>query len=491
MSKKEKNELKTAIQAERALAKKKVTKPVIVLTEDEKRQRDKKARSATSTKAAVAAIQAPHVQRYFRRLFSKRDASKLAWLKTVAHPFAGPDVPIPAIIAPGTINDVPRLYPFEATGFAVANSLGRVYIWLNADGWLPSGSASAGTNPVPQYQFLGNSTSNGGSRGTPAGYTTQTYAGCTGLVATATGNSFPYPLANGGSNVSGLTFLQLPDNFINTQVNNSPTSGNAYQKYRVVSAGLRARPSAPAPGSLVSSGVLLATQQVQGDNLITNMGAAAGSPGSPGGTDAYAYASGMQSTRGAGSSDLTRNPPLTHDQIGTVEWSIEKWPNAMSDDGSQEREWLTVAAIPNQSCCFSAYVPAQAGSNYVGYPQLAILGAGLFPGQTVEFQVRMLYEFHGGISYEQQSTFRPPAVPAADLQELMTHTPHLNVRSPVPVAARPAVALAQQAVDVGDLHPKAATDWIRTGASVIEAATGSTVGELVGEGLGALAAFLL
>ncbi len=415
--------------------------------------------------------------RLFQRMFTNRDAARLAWMLTVSDPWGDHVWSIPPILAPGVPLSQPRMYRISLCGYAVANSSGRVYIGLNADGWLPFPGKLAATVAEPSYSYLGNSVANGGARGYPLHYTTQAYIGTS--VANSTGTSYPGPAITQSAGTNGLVFMQLPDNFINVQLNNSPASGNAYQRATCVSAGLRVRPTAPASGALVPQGTLLMVQQCLGDTVQTNPAAASG-PALIGGVDAYAYVRGQAVASGV--------TALTSDQVNLKEMDIMEWPHV-----SGERSWLSAAAIPNQSCSLGAWVPLQTGTSAVGYPQVACLGQGMLSGQVVQFEGTLIYAFYGGVSYEVNARKTHEAVPLTDLQATANAAAtHMDISQPASLKPekQALVSVARPLVDSGDLHPAKVADWVKTGAAAIEGATGSSIGELIGEGLGFLGALL-
>jgi len=422
--------------------------------------------------------------RYFKSVFTRRDAARLAWMLCVSDPFDHAAVPIPPLLTPGVSTSCPRMYPICLRGTALANSTGSLFIGVNADGWFPNASLAAGAPPQPGYQYLGNSTANGGTRGYPVHYTNAAYIGSVAVLGVnSTGKSYPSPATTAGAGVAGLQFLQLPDNFIDVQTNQNPVSNNASQRYSCVAAGLRVRPVAPASGALVPQGVLLMTQQILGDTFQTNP-AAANSNTAVGGIDCYAYMSGLVSeTGGVG---ISRVAPLNTEMVARVEWDMLEWPH---EEGN--RTWLTGAAVPNQSCSYGCWTPPQTGSNVVGYPQIAVIGQSMLANQAVEFEAKLVYAYYGGVSYQENQTKLLPAVPLSDLHSVSSAAAaHMTPGAPNPRRAAVA-AVSQSAVDEGRVHPKAAVEWIKSGADAVEAVTGSTVGDLIGEGLGFLGSLLL
>jgi hypothetical protein len=438
------------------------------------------------TRAAIKALP-QNEQRYFGRIFSKQDAARFAWMKTVADPFGNIHSPIPPILAPGASTSSPRMYSVTLRGVAVANSVGCVYVGANADAWLPNSGKAAGTIAEPMFQYLGNSSTNGGFRGFPVHYTTQGYLGSVAAIGTnSTGRSYPSPALAASSAVAGVQFIQLPDQFINTQLNNNPASGNAYQRYANVAVGLRVRPLAPTPGSLLMAGNLMMVQQILGDTVQTNP-AAANSSGTVGGIDCYAYVSGM--TDELGGVAVVRNAPLSKEMVGRSELSVPEWPRE-----GKSHAWLTGSAIPNQSCCFGMWVPAQSGCQLVGYPQIAAIGAGFEQGQSIEFEAAYIYAFYGSVSYETTDKKLPTPVGLQDLHgTAAAAAAHMNIEAPH--ASKPGrtalLSTVQPHVDNGDVPKGSASKFVSAGKDVIEAATGSSIGDLVGEGLGFLAAALL
>jgi hypothetical protein len=435
---------------------------------------------------------------YFRRLFTEQDASKLAWLRCVMDPFTAIPASLPPIMAPGASTSRPRIYAISLKGFAVANANGRVNIGANADGWMPSSVAVAGSAPVPQFQYLGNSAGNAGARGFPVHYTVQAWAGNPGF-ANVSPNNYPASDRAVANAIPYLGFLQLPDALIDVQLNNDPTSGNAYQRYSNVALGLRCRPVAPAAGNLVMTGVILGCQQTLGDTVITNPTRANGGAATLGGSDAYEYMAGLGTgansipvgpgpNAGPGSNNTQVN--LTEEMVGRTEWDIAEWPKQKG-----EHTWFTMSAIPNQSCCFSATVPKQTGATQVGDPQLAFVGAGLLAGQTIEFEARYIYAFYGGVSYQVQAGSSTPPVAPGDLQALTaTAAPLMGIAThngmPRASVSAPQALIRHEAAK-GMVDARSGPDWLKSGASIVKSATGSSIGELLGEGLGVIAGMLL
>lgn len=422
--------------------------------------------------------------KYFRRNFTKRDAARMAWMLCVADPFGSKAVPVPATLTPGASMSCPRMYSVTLKNFAVVNAAGCAFIGLNADAWLPNPSAAAGSPPVPYKLYLGNSTSNAGTRGWPLHYTIQTYVGGGGVGAT--GKSYPSPANSVASATLGITFQQLPDNFIDAQLNGNPASGNAFQRFQCVSAGLRVRPTAPAAGALVQTGVVMMVQQTLGDTVLTNP-ASANQTASAGGNDCYGYMSGL-SNLATGGVTTTNVPGLAPDSIGSEEWDIAEWPKSRN-----EKNWLEAAAIPNQSCSFGQWTAGQTGDNTVGYPQVAAIVAGSQSGQQIEYEARLVYAFYGTVSYQENAAALVPSVPVSDLAATVTDgAAHLSISNRATTPKRAGIqAMVQPSIEDGSVHPSNAAAWINSGKEVIESATGSSIGELVGEGLGFLAAALL
>lgn len=462
---------------------KKIAKTIVKAESAEATKRRKhKARQDSSAQKAARSLVAQHRSspsrllqanaKMFARAFTDRHASILRWMLTVTDPFGEHAYAVPPVLAPGVPMSPPRIYRYVFNGFADANAVGRLYIGANADMWLPDPSAAAITSPVPQKCFLGNSTANGGSRGAPVHYTGATYGG----TGTGTGFSYPSPTTTAAT---GLTFMSFPDNFVVTQMNNAPASANAYQRAQCVSVGLRVRPIAPPSGALLPTGTLVMVQQILGDTVQTNP-AAANAAATIGGVDAYQYI--MGAAAGSGGT------PLTPDQVAVEEWDVMEWPNK-----GGEKSWLSAAAVPNQSCALGAWVPKQTGDSVVSYPQLAVLGQGLgASGVRVQFQVAYVYAFYGSVSYEVNAHKSAAPVPIEDMQTAVAAAaPHMAPGSSLAPAKQAVLATVQPHVDSGDVPKSSAGDWVKSGATAIEAATGSTIGDLVGEGLGFLAAALL
>jgi len=427
----------------------------------------------------------------FHRAFTDRDAARLAWMLTVCDPFGKHHWSIPPVVAPGIPLSEPRIYRVTLKGFASANSQGRCYIGANADMWLPDPAATYLTNARPYFGYLGNSSTNGAgfARGTPVHYTTSTYVGCAaagtlpGVIAGSDGRSWP---AQPITYAVGLSFLGFPDQFINTQLPGDTTGSNAYQRCQCISVGLRARPVAPAAGALIPQGVICMTQQTLGDTVQTNA-AAASTTTAIGGVDAYAYLAGL--SIGGGPADKINE--LTDEMIARQEWDVMDWPRDKQGKGNVS--WLSAAAIPNQSCALEAYAPKITGNLNVGYPQLAVACAGMLQGQVVEFEAAYTYAFYGAVSYEVNAHVGQSAVPGSDLASTAASAKqHMMIGEDMPSPARRAVAATVQPdVSSGLLSGKSAAKWVNSGKEVIEAATGSSIGDLIGEGLGFLGAMLL
>jgi len=423
--------------------------------------------------------------RFFRRNFTRRDAARLAWMMCVADPFGAKAMPVPATITTGASASCPRMYAVTLKQFTTVNSVGACFIGLSADAWLPDPTRPAGSAPQPLYLYLGNSSAFG-SRGWPLHWTNSAYAGCAPTVTGSTGYSYPGPAIAQTSAIAGMNFMQLPDTFIDTQLNCNPTTGNAFQRFQCVSAGLRVRPTGPAAGALVQTGVIMITQQTLGDTVVTNPAAASGT-GTLGGPNCYGHMSGLATGSTAGTV-VTQVAPLPPDSIGAEEWDIASWPSS-----TNEKDWLEAAAIPNQSCSFGQWTPGNTGSTLVGYPQLSAIVAGSQQGQVIEFEARLVYAWYGAVSYEENSVPLLASVPPSDLTATVTDgKAHLSISNRAATPARAAVqAMAQPAVNDGTVHPSNAAAWINSGKEVIEAATGSSIGELIGEGLRFLAGALL
>jgi len=332
--------------------------------------------------------------------------------------------------------------------------------------------------------YLGNSTANSGTRGWPLHFTTSTYAG-SGTTG-ATGLSYPAPSTTQAAVVTGMGFMQLPDNFIGAQLNGNPASGNAFQRYQCVAAGLRARPTAPPNGALVMAGVMLAVQQTLGDTVITNPSAASGTT-AVGGANCYGYISGLTNSSQGGTVS-TAVSPLGPDSVGLEEWDMAAWPSS-----NKEKDWLELSAIPNQSCSFGQWTPGQTGANVVGYPQLAIVVAGAQSGQLIEFEGKLIYAWYGSVSYEENAAQLALNVPSEDLASTVSDgKAHLSISNRSLTPKRAAVqAMVQPTIEDGGVHAKNAAEWINSGKDVIESVTGSSIGDLIGEGLGFLAGALL
>lgn len=418
----------------------------------------------------------------FARAFTERDAARLAWMLTVCDPFGKHHWSVPPTLGLGVPLSQPRIYRITLKGFAVANAAGVVFIGANADQWLPDSFRATGTNAQPRFGYLGNNPANGvgDARGTPVHYTSAAYVGCaaaTPVVVGSTSVSYPGPEVTAAT---GLNFLGFPDDFVNTQLPGDATSGNAYQRCQQLALGLRVRPTAPASGALVPQGVILMTQQTLGDTVQTNA-AAASSSSAIGGANCYAYMAGLYAT--------ASKTNMTDEMVGRQELDVMEWPR---DKQTKAASWLSAAAIPNQSCSLAAYAPKNTGDVVVGYPQLAAIGAGMLEGQTVEFEASYIYAFYGAVSYEVNAHRDQASVPLGDMTSTVSSaSQHMAVGSQHSPARQAVASVVQPSVASGELKSGSAAKWVQGGKEVIEAATGSSIGDLIGEGLGFLGAMLL
>jgi len=109
----------------------------------------------------------------------------------------------------------------------------------------------------------------------------------------------------------------------------------------------------------------------------------------------------------------------------------------------------------------------------------------MLSGQVVQFEGTLIYAFYGGVSYEVNPRKTHEAVPLTDLQATANAaSTHMDISQPAGLKPekQALVSVARPLVDSGDLHPAKVADWVKTGAAAIEGATGSSIGELIGEG---------
>lgn len=446
--------------------------------------KDPRLRSAVvNSSAREAAPRVGPAGRQFFRTFSHRDAAKLAWMACVANPKFAPPMPIPASITPGASPATPRMFRVGLKGVSTANALGRFCIGANADAWIPNPNRASGAVATPYYCYLGNSSAFGGARGYPVHYTIQTWAG---NGAGSDGTSWPAPNKVATVATTGLYYVQLPDKFIAGQPNADPSTGNNSGAYSNVALELRARPIAPPAGGLVMAGTMWSVQQTMGDSFAT-CPSAANATGTVGGIDAVAYIGGMTTVSNAS------GQPLSSDMVALTEWDLASWPresSSSSPTAPPSHSWMSIVALPNQSCSFGQWAGGNTGATQVGYPQCAFMGFGAISGQQVEFEVDYVYAYYGVLSYEVKDDVRPVRVPDADVKSLMTSgLQHLQGANR---GIRGAVAaVAQEAVDKGEVGASSVGSWIQAGSSAVEKLTGQSIGELVGEGLGFVAEMLL
>jgi hypothetical protein len=397
---------------------------------------------------------------YLHQFFARKDAARTAWALMVGNPFGDIAVPVPVSLTPGASPACPRMFRVKLTNFATANAAGFVYIGANGDAWSVNTSAVAGSAATPAYLYLGNSTAFG-TRGYPVHWTISTYVGCPLQVTGSDSNSYPgsqVTLANG---VTGLGFAQLPDGFITGQTDCSVGAANLIQRYSNVAVGLRARPTTAA---LAAQGTLVCYQQTVGDNYVTNPVYAAGTA-LPGGKNTYTY---MQS--------------VPEEEIGRLEMSIPDWPTD---------KWIGAAGLPNTYTSFGQWSPGNVGASIIGRPCVSIIGQGLSAGQVIEWEAEYIYAFYGSISYEPSALKnRQVASSPAEIGSILSSgAQHMGPSNQQSYRA-PLKAVAQEAVDSGRTNKSGVGDWIKSGSNLIEEVTGSSIGELVGEGLGFLAALL-
>jgi hypothetical protein len=115
----------------------------------------------------------------------------------------------------------------------------------------------------------------------------------------------------------------------------------------------------------------------------------------------------------------------------------------------------------------------------------------MLSGQVVQFEGVLIYAFYGGVSYEVNVRKTHDAVPLSDLEATAAAAAtQMSVGNPNGLTPeKQAVAsVVEPAIAAGEVHPSKAADWIKSGTQVIEAATGASIGQLIGEGLGFLGA---
>lgn len=382
--------------------------------------------------------------------FDETQAALMAWAHTVANPRGTNPHPVPLACAPGASGSVARMFQVHLYGVADANAAGAVFIGANCDAWQNDVTSDV---IVPENKYL----SYGGVVSYPVHYTNSEWVG--GTVA----NSLAYPQANNSAltPVVGLKYLSLPTNFVPSLSKDS--------RYTMVSCELRARPVAT---PLDTAGDLAAFNR-KGLGDKTN-------PAFYSGATSNAY------------NDMLAVPPQF---VGRDRCACANWP---SD------KWLTVTAIPNTYSCFGQWEPTSSDiqASKVGFPQVAIIGAGLETKQQVEFEVVYNYAIYGTQSYQTGMTeHMPPKVDQGSIDRVVqngmvqTLDPmmmHENAKHPGGVAA---VANAESKVGRAPSKSLGSTvkdvaGWVQTGAKAYEAIGGTSLVEDILEVAGMAAAML-
>ncbi len=408
-----------------------------------------------------------------QQFFSKKGANRYLWALCVADPFRAVPVPVPISITPGASAACPRMYKVTLRGVATSNSLGFCSIQAHADNWVQAFNPIAGGgNPFNQVPFpdlrnsyLGTSSATGGGRGTPVLYTLGGWVGDTatpgsnGLSTPALGNNPLTPTIAAGS----LGASAFPDGFIPGQLQFDVNS--TAQRYCQVALGLRCRPLA-AP--INAAGRLTIFQHTEGD------------------TSFQTFSSVVPNCSGNSFNNMSAIPEeiLTRHEVALANWPPDKW--------------LSAAAIPNTTVCFGQWLAQQHGSLSVTYPLLTVIGEGLNDKMRIEFEAEYVIAFYGIVSWEANAAQMTRLVPSSG-DELGAHVEAAPIHMKPVVASNNSPALAKQgaatfaqtAVDTGAIHRSDVMPALRAAGGLVEEATGMSVGEIIGEGIGAIAAMLL
>jgi len=406
------------------------------------------------------------MHQYMQQLFSRKDAGRYLWALCVADPWRALPVPIPISITPGASAATPRMYKVTLRTVGAANASGFVYVGANADGWNQDFS-NVGPFPVPASNqlYLGYpSTVPGGSRGAPVSATQATWTGDSSVGSGPLVAPSSSCVPSGGS-VNPLTanswlVAKFPDSFIPQQAPGANAPG-AGERFTNVAVGLRVRPLA-AP--LNAAGRITMFQQTLGDNEYNTF------PTVIGGSDTFGAMS-----------------ALTPEQVNRHEVSVSNWP---------PEKWLAASAIPNTTCAFGQWQGSTTGYRGAGFPALSVMGEGLSAGLRLEVEAEYVYAYYGVLSYEEgsQTSLRRVHTTAEEAGAMLstanTHMKPLVKSDNHPGLARQAShMMAQEAVDTGKTTAAKVGQYMKMGSAAVEAVTGSSVGDLIGDAI--LAGFSL
>jgi len=399
--------------------------------------------------------------------FSRTDAALIAWAHTFTNPRTNDPAPVPVAAVPGASAADARMFRVTLRATAQANALGYVFIGARVDGFVPTPLSAGGNGKTADY----NRTINvgGGLVGNPVHYTTGTYNGGT-IGTTYAGYCYPNASVADVSNGSiapwtGCNFIAWPDGWIPNL-----TDG---MLLTVVGCELRVRPNAT---SLASSGSLWLFNYHTMPPIDPNAAP-------------VLYPGNFPATSGA-----------TYDAITAVDKKyIARNSNAIPNWKSDK--WLSAVAIPNSTTCFDQGIPiAQQGMpmRCVGQPSVFCIGEGMQANQNVEFEVTYVVAVYGYVTNEVRPN--PPSAVKVDPGRLATTVQngiHGNVVPMLQAEKQPNMSgvggaiKALQSEGRAPENPSMATSMLKASMPVVEAVTGSSIGESIMEGIGALAAFLL
>lgn len=399
---------------------------------------------------------------FMRQAFSRKEASRYMWGMCVTNPWTAQCSPIPMSITPGASASCPRMYPVTLRGVAIANASGFFHIGANADGWVQkynnAGLASIEAFPIPDIgkMYLGypSSLGVGYSRGAPVHATQQSWAGDTAGPVGANGFSSPnsQTFAASATIVAGsFVAAKFPDTFIPQA---DPTDAGSGERFTQVALGLRVRPLAPL---LTTAGRMTMFQQTLGDNEANTFST------SNGAIDTFASLS-----------------AIPKEQLNRHEVAVANWP---------PEKWLTASAIPNTTVCFGQWKGNTGdGSRQAGHPMLSVLGEGVTTGTRFEYEARYVYAYYGILSYEQnaQEVARQVSAGAEAIQEFVELAPAHMKPLVIPadhhsMGKQASHIMAQSAVDNGKATSKSVGSYIADGVKVVEAITGESVSDVIGE----------
>lgn len=364
-------------------------------------------------------------------------AALLAWSHTVSFPRTPTPYPLPIMAVSGVSAAPAKMYQVPLKGTATANAAGFVCIALVCDTWMPvTVSNGAGVLPTPACQLVANSPTAG--NGCAVWMTQQAYVGQGGAYGPL---SAPAASSLCDGTQTGVTGVRLPKGFM--------PEINAELKYNLVSAELRARPE----GKLLDqSGDLNIFNYRATPNLFLQL--------DQGGGDTTAIQLAM----------LSKYVPRS--RRATAQWPNDKW--------------LTAVANPNTSTCFGQWSPITTPLYSCFAPSVFLLGKGLDPGTPIEWEATFNYALYGSVSFAAQQAQETTvsvggeqanSVVANGLNKMLE--PTIAHESKVSNTGVKAFARAEQAST--GLSTADIMSGIKAGKDVVEAVTGTDLGETLAE----------